>query len=41
MKKIAVILLVLFVTVLVMSSCNRETCPAYSKADVKKVERAG
>jgi hypothetical protein len=33
MKKIAVILLVTFVTALVVSSCNKEACPAYSKAE--------
>jgi len=41
MKKIAGILLLLFVIALVASSCNKETCPAYSKADVKKVEHVG
>lgn len=31
MKKIAVILLVTFVTAIVVSSCNKKECPAYSK----------
>ena len=31
MKKIAVILLVTFITALVVSSCNKKECPAYSK----------
>ena len=31
MKKIAVILLVTFVTAIVASSCNKKDCPAYSK----------
>jgi hypothetical protein len=31
MKKIAVILLVAFVSALVLSSCNKKECPAYSK----------
>jgi hypothetical protein len=31
MKKIAVILLVTFVTAMVASSCNKKECPAYSK----------
>jgi hypothetical protein len=35
MKKFAVILLVTLVLALVVSSCNKETCPAYSKADVE------
>lgn len=41
MKKFAVILLVAFIAVLVMSSCNKQACPAYSKADVKKTEHLG
>jgi hypothetical protein len=35
MKKIAVILLVTFVTALVASSCNKKECPAYSKGHAK------
>jgi hypothetical protein len=31
MKKIAVILLITFVTAIVGSSCNKKECPAYSK----------
>jgi hypothetical protein len=31
MKKVAVIMLVTFVTALVVSSCNKKECPAYSK----------
>jgi hypothetical protein len=41
MKKYAVILLAIFVTMLVISSCNREACPAYSKADVEQTEDVG
>jgi hypothetical protein len=41
MKKYAVILLITFVTALVISSCNREACPAYSKADVEQSEHIG
>ena len=33
MKKIAVILLVTFITALVVSSCNKKECPAYSRAN--------
>jgi hypothetical protein len=29
MKKFAVILLITFVIVVVVSSCNKKTCPAY------------
>ncbi len=36
MKKIAVILLVTFVTALVVSSCNKKECPAYSRADTEQ-----
>jgi hypothetical protein len=32
MKKFAVLLIVAFVTILVVSSCNKKECPAYSKA---------
>jgi hypothetical protein len=35
MKKFAVILLVTFVIALFASSCNKEVCPAYSKAEVE------
>jgi len=31
MKKIAVIFLVTFITAIVVSSCNKKDCPAYSK----------
>jgi hypothetical protein len=36
MKKIAVILLVTFVTALVVSSCNKKECPAYSRANTEQ-----
>jgi hypothetical protein len=32
MKKIAVLLIVAFITALAVSSCNKKECPAYSKA---------
>jgi len=38
MKKFAVLLLIGFITVLVVSSCNKKECPAYSKA---KTEQTG
>jgi hypothetical protein len=42
MKKIAVILLVTFVTALVASSCNKKDCPAYSKGHSRaNTEQAG
>jgi hypothetical protein len=39
MKKIAVILLVTFVTALVVSSCNKKECPAYSRANTEQTGR--
>lgn len=33
MKKVAIIFSVVFVLALVVSSCGKENCPAYSKAD--------
>lgn len=41
MKKIAVILVVTFITALVISSCNKEACPAYSKAETEQSVHAG
>lgn len=41
MKKLAVILLITFVTALVISSCNRETCPAYSQVDTEQSAQVG
>lgn len=36
MKKFAVLLLVVFVTAMVVSSCSHKDCPAYSKADTEQ-----
>jgi len=33
MKKVAVICAVVFILALVVSSCGKENCPAYSKAE--------
>jgi hypothetical protein len=33
MKKVALISAVVFVLAMVLSSCGKENCPAYSKAD--------
>lgn len=41
MKKIAVILVVCFITALAVSSCNEKSCPAYSKAEVQQTESVG
>lgn len=35
MKRIAIVLAVVFVLALTMSSCNKDACPAYSNADTK------
>ncbi len=39
MKKFAVILILAFVTVLVVSSCNKKECPAYSKISTEQSDR--
>lgn len=36
MKKVAVILAVVFVAALALSSCNKEACPAYSQVDTEQ-----
>jgi uncharacterized lipoprotein YehR (DUF1307 family) len=41
MKKFAVLLIVAFVAVLALSSCNKEACPAYSSADNGQTEQVG
>jgi hypothetical protein len=39
MKKFAALLLVVFITAMVVSSCSQKDCPAYSKADVEQTGR--
>lgn len=39
MKKIVFLLAVLFVTTVVLSSCNKKECPAYSKANTEQAEQ--
>ena len=41
MKKFAVLLVITFVAALVLSSCNRETCPAYSQAGTEQAGHVG
>jgi hypothetical protein len=36
MKKLAIIFIIAFVTVLVVSSCNKKECPAYSRATTEQ-----
>ncbi len=33
MKKFAILLIITFITAFIVSSCNREVCPAYTQAD--------
>jgi hypothetical protein len=39
MKKFAVVLLIALVTVIVISSCNKKECPAYSKATTEQTDK--
>jgi len=39
MKRSAVLLLIAFVAVLVISSCSKKDCPAYSKALTEQTGR--
>jgi len=41
MKKAAIIVIFVFAVGLIMSSCNREICPAYSQADTEQTEYNG
>jgi len=41
MKKVALVLVAMFIAALVISSCNREVCPAYSKAETEQAEQVG
>ena len=41
MKRAAIIIVVVFALGLVLSSCNKEVCPAYSKADTEQAEQRG
>lgn len=41
MKKVAVVLVVVFITALVVSSCNKESCPAYSNIETEQTNQPG
>jgi len=41
MKRAAIILAVVFAVGILMSSCNRQICPAYSHVDSEQTEQAG
>jgi hypothetical protein len=41
MKKIAVLIVVCFITAIFVSSCNEKACPAYSKTETEQAENNG
>ncbi|HPR73473.1 MAG TPA: hypothetical protein PLX41_07400 [Bacteroidales bacterium] len=41
MKKIALILIIGFITAMAVSSCNREICPAYTSVETVQSESQG
>ncbi len=41
MKRAAIILAVVFAVGVIMSSCNKQVCPAYSHVDSEQIEHAG
>lgn len=41
MKKIAVLLVICFITAIFVSSCNEKACPAYSKNETEQAETNG
>jgi hypothetical protein len=38
MKRAVIILVLVFAAGIIMSSCNKEACPAYSQNDTEQVE---
>jgi len=38
MKRIVVLIAICLLAGTILSSCNKEVCPAYSKADVEQAE---
>jgi hypothetical protein len=41
MKKIAVILVICFITAIFVSACNEKSCPAYSHAETSQADNNG
>ena len=41
MKKIAVLLVICFITAIFVSSCNEKACPAYSQNETVQAETNG
>jgi hypothetical protein len=40
MKRAVIIIVLVFAAGIILSSCNKEACPAYSQADAEQVEPA-
>jgi hypothetical protein len=38
MKRAVIIIVLVFAAGLILSSCNKEACPAYSQVDTEQVE---
>lgn len=41
MKRAVIILMVVFAVGILISSCNKQACPAYSHVDTEQTEPAG
>lgn len=41
MKKIAAVLVISFIIAIVVSSCNNQACPAYSKVETEQSGHVG
>ncbi len=41
MKKAVLVTVIIFAIGIMMSSCNKHTCPAYSQNDTEQTEDAG
>jgi hypothetical protein len=41
MKRAAIVIVVLFTAGLILSSCNKEVCPAYSQVDTEQTDPNG
>ncbi len=41
MKRVVIIIAVVFAVGILMSSCNKQACPAYSHVDTEQSEQVG
>jgi len=41
MKRAAIVAVMVFILGIVISSCNRDVCPAYSQNDAEQAENVG